>query len=159
MSNGEGGDADPRIKLAYEEAIRGWSLQSKVLDELRSRTGVLLAATSVASAFLGSADLTRHQAFSFWSICALVVFCASVGCCVLVLLPKLGWKFTNEPDSLLKLYVEDGKSIDYMYESLAKDAEEYRVENDEKLNAQFFAFTWASVALGVSVVLWLIDLN
>lgn len=64
-----GGDSgDPRLKLVYEESVRGWSLQSSVLDELRNRTGILLAAASVSSAFLGSADLTRHETFSTLSV-------------------------------------------------------------------------------------------
>jgi hypothetical protein len=78
---------DPRFKLIYEEAIRGWTLQSSVLDELRNRTGILLSAASVASAFLGSADLTRHPSASWLSALAFVAFAVVVVLCVYVLWP------------------------------------------------------------------------
>jgi hypothetical protein len=157
---GSGGDAgDARLKLVYEESVRGWSLQSSVLDELRNRTGVLLAAASVASAFLGSADLTRHETFSTLSVLALIAFGLVVLLCVYVLWPTKGWVFTHEAAGLVDAYIKDEKSLDYMYENVAKVADEYRTENEGKLNCQFSAFRWASLALGVSIALWLIDLN
>jgi hypothetical protein len=152
-------DGDPRIKIAYDESVRGWALQSSVLDEIRSRTGVLLAATSVSSALLGSADLTRHDTFSVISICALVVFSVSVGLCVYVLWPTADWTFTHDSQLLLDAYVRDGRTLDYMRENLALKADEYRDANEEKIKQQFSAFRWASVALGLTIVLWLIDLN
>jgi hypothetical protein len=40
-------------KLAYEAALRGLDKQEGLLEELRTRTGVLLAASSLAASFLG----------------------------------------------------------------------------------------------------------
>jgi hypothetical protein len=40
-------------KLAYEEAVRGLDKQETLLEALRARTGVLLAASSIATSFLG----------------------------------------------------------------------------------------------------------
>jgi hypothetical protein len=40
-------------KLAYEAALRGLDKQENLLEELRTRTGVLLAASSLAASFLG----------------------------------------------------------------------------------------------------------
>src|SRR5437870_1509368 len=39
-------------RLAYETALRGLDKQEELLRELRSRTGVLLAAASLAASFL-----------------------------------------------------------------------------------------------------------
>jgi hypothetical protein len=152
-------NGDPRIKIAYDESVRGWSLQSSVLDEIRSRTGVLLAATSVSSALLGSADLTRHGTFSAITVGALIAFSASVGLCVYVLWPTTDWTFTHDTQRVLEAYTGDGQTLDYMRESLALKADEYRDANEKKLRQQFSAFRWASVALGLTIVLWLIDLN
>ncbi len=44
---------DPRYRLAYEEALRSIDHQEATLDELRSRAGLLLAALSVVTSFLG----------------------------------------------------------------------------------------------------------
>jgi len=40
-------------KLAYEAALRSLDKQEGLLEELRARTGVLLAASSLAASFLG----------------------------------------------------------------------------------------------------------
>jgi uncharacterized membrane protein YfcA len=150
---------DPRFKLIYEEAIRGWTLQSSVLDELRNRTGILLSAASVASAFLGSADLTRHPSASWLSALAFVAFAVVVVLCVYVLWPTKGWCFAHESGAVTREYIKKGKSLDYMYENLARAADNHWTENDEKLKYMFSAFRWASAALGVSIGFWLADLQ
>lgn len=40
-------------KLAYEAALRSLDKQERLLEEMRARTGVLLAASSVAITLLG----------------------------------------------------------------------------------------------------------
>ena len=40
-------------RLAYEAAQRALDKQERLLEELRSRTGLLLAAASLAASFLG----------------------------------------------------------------------------------------------------------
>ena len=51
-------------RLAYETALRGLDKQEELLRELRSRTGVLLAAASLAASFLKAPRLhpRRHLA-------------------------------------------------------------------------------------------------
>jgi len=155
----ESSDGDQRIKIIYEEAVRGWSLQSSVLDELRGRTGVLLAAASVAAALLGSADITKHKTFTLLGTIALVAFCVVVVLCVYILWPTKDWIFTHDAKLALDAYVEKDQGVDEMRESLAIAADKYRTDNEKKLKCQFSGFRWASLALGLSIVLWLIDLN
>jgi hypothetical protein len=152
-------DGDPRIKVIYEEAVRGWTLQSSVLDDLRSRTGVLLAAAAVSASLLGSADIEHHKALTTLGTIALLAFCAVVGLCVDVLWPRAGWTFTHDAKLAFSAYVVEDLSIDETREGLAIAADEYREQNDVKLKAAFGAFRWAAVALGASIALWLIDLN
>jgi hypothetical protein len=40
-------------RIAYESAVRALDKQETVLEELRARTGVLLAASSLAASLLG----------------------------------------------------------------------------------------------------------
>jgi hypothetical protein len=40
-------------RLAYEASLRSLDKQEELLGELRSRTGLLLAASSLAASFLG----------------------------------------------------------------------------------------------------------
>lgn len=152
-------DGDPRIKIAYEESVRGLTLQSSVLDEIRARTGVLLAAASVSSALLGAADLLRHNSFRIVSVLAVLAFAASVALCISVLWPTTGWTFTHDSRRVIAEYIETGQTLDAMRQNLAIKAEEFRDDNQEKLKRQLSAFRWASVSLGVSIILWMIDLN
>jgi hypothetical protein len=48
---------DDLARLAYEASLRSLDKQEELLGELRSRTGLLLAASSVAASFLGVALL------------------------------------------------------------------------------------------------------
>ena len=43
-----------RAALAYEASLRSIDQQQKVLEEIRSRTGILLAAASLSASFLGA---------------------------------------------------------------------------------------------------------
>jgi hypothetical protein len=44
---------DDLARLAYESALRALDKQEQLLAELRARTGLLLAASSLAASFLG----------------------------------------------------------------------------------------------------------
>lgn len=155
----DGSDGDPRIKIIYEEAVRGWSLQSNVLDELRTRTGVLLAAAAIAVALLGSADISKHEGFTTLGWFALAAFGISLGLSLFVLYPTSGWIFSHDVHLALDGYVTENRSLDETREGLAIKADEYRDKNDKKLSCMFLSFQVASLALGASVALWLIDLN
>jgi hypothetical protein len=152
-------EPDPRLTLVYEEATRGWSLQSSVLDEIRTRTGILLSAASVSSAFLGAADLTRHPRFAPLTWLAIGSFVVVVLLCVNILRPSEGWCFAHDSEGLLESYVDPGRSLDYMHQELARAADGYWKANDEKMKTMFKAFRVASFFMGASTVLWLIDLN
>ena len=54
-------------KLAYEAALRGLDKQEALLEELRSRTGVLLAASRSPRPFWGSRH-SRIQAPEGWRL-------------------------------------------------------------------------------------------
>jgi hypothetical protein len=54
MSSEKTGDL---ADLAYELSLRTLSRQEKILDELRARTGILLAATAFVTSLLGARAL------------------------------------------------------------------------------------------------------
>ena len=152
-------EPDPRLTLVYGEATRGWTLQSSVLDEIRTRTGILLSAATVASAFLGAADLTKHAKFDALTWAAVGAFSVVVLLCIRILWPSGGWCFAHDSEKLLDEYVEKGKSLDEMHRDLARAADGHWKDNDEKIKSMFSWFRWASLFMGVTTVLWLIDLN
>jgi hypothetical protein len=79
-------------RLAYEAALRGLDKQEGYLEELRARTGVLLAASSLAASFLGQ-QAFQHPHPRGLAIVALVAFVASIGAGVFILLPKKNLTF------------------------------------------------------------------
>jgi hypothetical protein len=64
-------------KLAYEAALRGLDKQENLLEELRTRTGVLLAASSLAASFLGQQAFQNPSPRGL-AITALVAFVATI---------------------------------------------------------------------------------
>lgn len=76
-------------RLAYEAAQRALDKQERLIDELRSRTGLLLAAASLAASFLGREAFAGHPK-SGLAILALTTFLVAVAASVYVLLPKSG---------------------------------------------------------------------
>jgi len=71
-------------KLAYEAALRGLDKQEGLLEELRTRTGVLLAASSLAASFLGQRAFQDPSPRGL-AITALVAFVISIGASVYML--------------------------------------------------------------------------
>jgi hypothetical protein len=97
-------------ELAHDLSRHALTHQEALLDELRARTGTLLAASSLVASFLGARALDR-DGISWVAILALTSFAASVFACVYVLLPKPKLIFavrgtTLQPtlDRLLVLY-------------------------------------------------------
>jgi hypothetical protein len=78
--------ADDLARLAYDASLRSLDKQEELLSELRSRTGLLLAASSVAASFLGERALDDGHAVL--ALTALAAFVVSLGASIYVLLPK-----------------------------------------------------------------------
>jgi hypothetical protein len=74
-------------RLAYEAAQRALDKQERLLEELRSRTGLLLAAASLAASFLGREAFARDPKRGLAAL-AVLAFLLAVGTNVYILLPK-----------------------------------------------------------------------
>src|SRR5690242_19440210 len=74
-------------KLAYQEAVRGLDKQEGLLEEMRARTGVLLAVSSVAASFLAP-QAFQDPSPRVLAVTTLVAFVASLGASVFILLPN-----------------------------------------------------------------------
>lgn len=153
-------DGDPRKKLAYEESIRALEQQSSVLDELRSRTGVLLAALSLSASFLGAQAL-KNPGFTAWSWAAIGSFAASGLLSLRVLWPGTGWKFTSNAKTIIEdVNSDDPPTLDQMYETYAEDNQEVWEKNSQdRLKPLFRCFRFAVLALVLQVAFWLLALG
>lgn len=92
-------------KLTYEAALRGLDKQESLLGELRTRTGLLLAASSLAVSFLGQ-QAFRHPYPDDLALLALLAFVVSIGASVFILRPNDNLYFSEAGSGLYQgLYV------------------------------------------------------
>jgi hypothetical protein len=73
--------------LSFELSRERLDKQERVLDELRSRTGVLLAASSLAASFLGS-EAFGESGWGLLGVVAIAAFLVTMAASVFVLLPR-----------------------------------------------------------------------
>lgn len=74
-------------EIAYETAIRALDQQERRLEELRTRAGTLLAASSLALTLL-SPTATGNTRPGLLTVTALIAFLACVGTSLYVLIPR-----------------------------------------------------------------------
>jgi hypothetical protein len=80
-------------KLAYDSALRALDKQEHLVEELRARGAVILAASSLAVSFLGRRGFAGPGPEGL-ALVVLVCFVASVGAAVFVLMPKKSLRFS-----------------------------------------------------------------
>lgn len=138
-------------KLAYEAALRGLDKQERLLEELRTRTGVLLAASSLAASFLG------QQAFQDPSprglaIMALAAFVVSIATSVFILLPKKNLIFAEAGAGLYEGLYAVREDMPEVYRRLAYDLDRFWELNDQRINWLTRAYTVAAGALVIEIL-------
>lgn len=145
--------SDPTYeRLAYEAAQRALDKQERLLEELRSRTGLLLAAASLAASFLGreafAADPKRGLA-----LVALLAFLVAVSASVYVLLPK-GEKFIFAlvGAGLYEGLYEVKDDLAEVYRRLAYDLDRFWEANDREMQKLFRSFRFAAAGLAAEIV-------
>jgi len=133
-------------------------MQSAWVDELRTRTGVLLAAASVSSAFLGATAIKLHG-FNPITVGALIGFLGVILLCLSVLSPTDEWEFAYDATDLDEHYIEKDVSLRNMHRSMAAGYAASRRLNRDRLKWRFRLFRFACFALGIDVLLWLLAIR
>lgn len=137
--------------------MRALRSQEESLTELRSRAGTLLAAASLAASFLGGQALARHG-INVFAILALIAFAASIVLCVSVLLPKDDLVFSLDATATYRELYDNASEPLEVQRRLADTLQAFRAENQPALTDLFRRFRWASLALGVEVLAWALEL-
>ncbi len=75
-------------ELSYDAGVRALDLQERAVEQLRARTGILLAAASLTASFLGAQTIQHESGLSVLGGLALISLGVSVLLCVYVLLPS-----------------------------------------------------------------------
>jgi hypothetical protein len=150
-------------RLVYEESVRALGQQRELLDGLRNRSGILVAATSVATAFLSAQALVPHEELDGLAWSAIILFCTVVLLSLAVLIPWR-WTFAHHPHALIGVHLEwedppqdwRPSSLHEMYRDLSYWNGVHYDENGRKLQVMFGIFALACVALAAEIILWLI---
>jgi hypothetical protein len=138
-------------KLAYAAALRGLDKQEGLLEELRTRTGVLLAASSLAASFLGQ-QAFRDPSPRGLAITALVAFIVSIGACVSILLPKENLFFSEAGAGLYEGLYAVREDIAEVYRRLAYELDHLWDLNDMAISKLARTYKVAAAALVTEIL-------
>jgi hypothetical protein len=135
--------------LAFEQSQKRLDKQERVLEELRARTAVLLAASSLAASFLG------NQAFSTsgWdptAITAAAAFLVTMLAAVYVLLPRKRFVFSLIGSALYEQFF--GLEQEEIHRRLAYDLDRFWEQNDLRLGKSRQGVQLAAAGLIVEVL-------
>lgn len=153
--------ADSIEQVIYSEAQRGLALQPVLVNELRARTGVLLAVTTAVTSFLGALAID-HGGLRGWGVGALAAFIAAVGFCVAVFWPRK-WIFHEAPGSAVAQYCDkehpDGRAwtVEQVQRDLALHMGEHADDAADKMASMQKLMLAGGAALAVDVTCWLIE--
>jgi hypothetical protein len=145
-------------RLAYEASLRALEDQERELEQLRTRTGTLLATGAVAASFLAAAALDRGGGDLLGGL-ALIAFLALSLTSLYVMVPKANLVFAISGSVLyesLSAVADDEAEI---HRRLAYWLEEYWEDNDKKIDLVTRWSTAASWSLALEVVLGVLALR
>ena len=144
----------------FDESVRAVRQQQESLDRLHGRAGIVLSAAAITSSLFG-AQVLQDGSLTCLSWAAIGAFVAAAAAALYVLWPRRDyWRFSNSPKTLLGVWVDDeDTSIDTMRRDVAMFNQGACEHNREKLTHLFTGFQVASAALGLEVLLWLLDLG
>lgn len=138
-------------RLAYEAALRGLDKQEGLLEELRTRTGVLLAASSLGASFLGQQAFQDPHPQTF-AIIALVAFVVSIGASVYILLPKESLFFSGAGAGLYENLYAVRNDIGEVYRRLAYELDHFWGTNDRAISTLISTYKLAAIALVLEII-------
>jgi len=148
---------DPKLAdLALDLSRHALGQQESSLNELRNRTGTLLAASSIATSFLGARSLDDGLGALGWL--ALAAFLSSTLSAAFVLFPRQSFIFALRGSTLFEEEFDDPGGVAETSRRLAYWIESYRDDNSLLMDRLFIAFRLAAAALVVEVILWTLEL-
>jgi hypothetical protein len=155
--------------LVYLESQRNLTQQAAVLDNIRTRAGLVITAANVVTAFLGAPAIKNATtpAGGFTSIPGLTVggwlaiACfAIVGICSITMLwPRKGWMFRfGAKDIIDRVEGHSDETLPGMQRKLALLNEKSFIDNERKIGSLFWLLEVAAIALFFEAGFWLASL-
>ena len=138
-------------EMAYEAALRSLDRQEALVDELRARTGLLLAVASLAATLGGRASLSSTPRFEL--IVIAVAFVMSIGACLFILVPKRNrFYFSLSGPAVYEELFEFRDDIAEVWRRLSYDLDRFWQRNDDVMQPLFRAYWIAAGALVLEIV-------
>jgi hypothetical protein len=145
-------------QLSFEASLRSLDKQERLLDELRARTGLLLAASSLAISFVGRPVF--QEADTVVLVLGLLAFAISIAASVYVLVPKPAkFVFSLEGSAVYEQLFEFEDDLDEVYRRLTYDLDRFWEENDDVMARLLRWFQVAAAALAAEIILLLLSLS
>ncbi|MGD0454344.1 MAG: hypothetical protein ABSB69_12165 [Solirubrobacteraceae bacterium] len=140
-------------ELSYQAAIRSLDLQERGVEQLRARTGTLLAASSLTASFLGAQAIQR-DGIGPLSALALVALASSIVLCIYVLLPKRDFVFDIEPSRMYESLLDVASDESELRRRLVYWLDSFWQANQDMINALGRYYVGAAVALLLQLAFW-----
>jgi hypothetical protein len=144
-------------QIAYEASLRRLDKQERLLDELRARTGLVLAAASLSVSFLGRPALDADPIAL--AVLALAAFATSIVASLYVLLPKKDLVFALVGSRLFEELYEFEDELREVHRRLTYDLDRFWESNDQKMQRVIWGIRIATGALAAEVALLLASLS
>jgi hypothetical protein len=144
-------------ELAYDLSLRSLSQQEGLLNEVRARTGILLAATAIAISLLGGRALDDGERTAL-NLAGVVLGLASFLLSVYVLAPKGQFSFSPQGAEAYEHFVAEGSDVQEAQRVLAYWNREIWEGNQKVIDRMLRSFEWACLALVASVLVWSVGL-
>ena len=104
------------------------------MEQLRARTGTLLAGSSLTASFLGAQTIQRTNGLGTLGAFALISLASSIILCVYVLLPRSGFVFSLSAPKMYESLFEVGDDDEEVRRRLVYWLEEYWMTNQGKID-------------------------
>lgn len=140
--------------LSYQAAVRALDLQERAVEQLRGRTGTLLAATSLTASFLGAQTIQHRHGLGTLGVLALIALAISIVGCVYVLLPKRGFVFSISAPAMYEALFEFSDDPDEVRRRLIYWLEGYWASNQTIIDGLGRYYAAATLALTFQLMLW-----
>lgn len=137
-------------ELAFLAAERALDKQERLLEEIRARTGVLLAAASIAASFLGGQAFAEAE--PPWLLAAvLAAFVVSIGASVYALTPKRGFTVALSGPRIYERLYAFRSDLPEAHRRLTYDLQRFWDANDLLVRKIVRAYKLAVVGLVVEI--------
>lgn len=155
-------DRKEMYALAYQESVRGLTQQAGVVDNVRTRAGLVITATSIVTALLATPairDRTGGAGLGYGGWAAIALFAVSMFLAIKILWPKPDWSFAFDARKIVVMIEGDkGYNLGGLQRRLADFNERSQADNAERIATMFWDFKWSCVALVAEVAAWVLVL-